>query len=104
MATTKRTAKQLKTRSGFAIPLTPNTDLGIAILFAISEDDPGDALPIGTASTINEAKVIATSDMRGRMRRVEQGEHPFCPYEYDLWARSVDGDYNLAATFLATEL
>jgi hypothetical protein len=89
----KRT--QTASYNGFAIPLQPDTDLGLAML--IAEDEDGHHQPVAVASTINEAKEIAESDLRGRMRCLERGEDPgLCPYTYKLWARGIDGDYRIA--------
>ena len=90
-----RTRKQTKTYNGFAIPLKPNTELGLAML--IAEDEEGHHEPVAVASTINEAKEIAESDLRGRMRSIEGGEDAgIYPIRYKLWARGIDGDYRLA--------
>jgi hypothetical protein len=88
---------------GFTIEIKPDTELGLAML--IAEDEEGHHEPVAVANSINEAKEFAESDLRGRMRRIEGGNEPgLCPYVYKLWARGIDGDYNLVATFLATEL
>jgi hypothetical protein len=93
-----RSAKQTKTYNGFAIPLQPDTQLGLAML--IAEDEEGHHEPVAVASTINEAKEIADSDFRGRQRRLERGEAPgLCPYVYKLWAQGIDGYYLLAGEF-----
>ena len=90
-----RTRKQPKTYNGFAIPLEPGTDLGLAML--IAEDEEGHYEPVAVAANISEAKEIAESDMRGRMRSVEKGaDAGICPIRYKLWARGVDGEYRLA--------
>jgi len=87
--------KQTTHYNGFAIMLQPDTDLGLAML--IAEDEEGHYEPVAVASTINEAKELAESDLRGRMRRLERGGDPgMCPYTYKLWAQGVDGDYRLA--------
>ena len=89
-----RTRKQTKTHNGFAIPLEPDAELGLAML--IAEDEDGHYEPVAVASTINEAKEIAESDLRGRMRRIELGEEAgLAPIRYKLWARGIDGDYRL---------
>jgi hypothetical protein len=98
-----RTRKQPKTYNGFAIPLEPDTELGLAML--IAEDEEGHHEPVAVASTISEAKEIAESDFRGRMRRLERGEDPgICPFTYKLWARGCDGDYRVAGEIAAAEL
>ena len=90
-----RTKEQTKAYNGFAIPLEPDTELGSAML--IAEDEEGHHEPVAVASTINEAKEIAQSDLRGRMRRLERGADPgVCPHIYRLWARGIDGDYRIA--------
>lgn len=90
----KRTTKQTKSYNGFAIPLQPDTDLGLAML--IAEDEEGRTEPVSVASTINEARELATSDLRSRMHRLERGESTLCPYVYKVWARGIDGDYRVA--------
>ena len=83
------------TYNGFALPLEPDTELGLAML--IAEDEDGHYEPVAIAATINEAKEIAESDLRGRMRSIERGEDAgLCPVRYKLWARGIDGDYRLA--------
>jgi hypothetical protein len=95
-----RSSKQTTTYAGFAIPLQPDTDLGLAML--IAEDEEGHHEPVAVATTINEAKEIAESDLRGRQRRLERGDDPgLCPYIYKLWARGIDGSYLLAHEFKA---
>ena len=83
------------TNNGFAIPLQPDTQLGLAML--ILEDEEGNHEPVAVASTINEAKELAESDLRRRMRRLERGDDPgLCPYTYKVWAQGIDGDYRIA--------
>jgi hypothetical protein len=90
-----RTKKQTTSYNGFAFPLQPDTELGLAML--IAEDEEGHHEPVAVASTINEAKEIAESDLRSRMCRIERGEDPgICPYTYKVWARGIDGDYRIA--------
>lgn len=92
MANTK---KQPKTYNGFAIPLQPDTDLGLAMLIAESED--GQHEPVAVVGTISEAREVAKSDFRDRMRRLEAGEEAgLCPATYKLWARGIDGSYRTA--------
>ncbi|MGA9625849.1 MAG: hypothetical protein WBQ65_15355 [Bryobacteraceae bacterium] len=89
------TNKPAKTYNGIAIPLEPHTELGLAML--IAEDEDGHYEPVAVAATINEAKKIAESDLRGRMRSIERGaDAVLCPVRYKLWARGIDGDYRLA--------
>lgn len=81
--------------NGFAIPLQPDTDLGNAML--IAEDDDGNYAPICVASSINEAKEMAESDFRGRIRLIELGaDAGLCPTRYKLWARGIGGEHRIA--------
>jgi hypothetical protein len=91
-----RTRKQPKTHNGFAIPLQPDTELGLAML--IAEDEGGHYEPIAVVVSISEAREIAASDLRNRMRRLEREEEPcLCPHTYKVWARGIEGSYRLAA-------
>jgi hypothetical protein len=60
-----RTTKQSKTPAtpGFAIELKDNTELGLTIL--IAEFGDGNYKPVAVVVSINEAREIASSDMRG---------------------------------------
>ncbi len=96
MTTTKQNKTQAARFGGFAFQLQPDTDLGLAML--IAEDEEGHHWPVAVVSTINEAKEIAESDFRGRMRRLERGDDPgLCPYLYLIWARGIDGEYRVAS-------
>ena len=70
--------------------VAPTASLGTAML--IAEDDDGRYWPIGLASTIGEAREIAASDMRVRMRDLERGKTPACPAVYTLWSRDHYGE------------
>ncbi len=95
------TKKQQRDYNGFAIPILPDTQLGLAML--IAEDEEGHTQPVAVASTIDEAKELAHSDLAGRTRSLERGDDPgICPYEYKVWAQGIDGDYRIAATFKAS--
>ena len=88
---------------GFAIPLTDSTNLGLAMLIAESED--GQYEPVGVVASISEAREIAGSDLKGRMRRLERDQDPgLCPYNYKVWAAGIEGGYLVAAELLATSL
>src|SRR5450759_1093921 len=90
-----RTRKQTTTHNGFAIPLQPDTDLGLAMLIAEGED--GQHEPVAVVGTISEAREAAESDLRDRMRRLERGEDAgLCPTQYKVWARGIDGTYRTA--------
>jgi hypothetical protein len=72
------------------------TELKLAML--VAEDEDGQYEPVAVAASINEAKEIAGSDLRGRTRGIERGEDArLCPVRYELWARGVDGEYLVAA-------
>jgi hypothetical protein len=94
----KRTNKQPKdTTPGFAIRLSDETELGIAML--IAEDENGAYEPLGPVATIAEAREVAQSDLSHRRRDLERGGLPLCPAVYKVWARGSDGDYKVAAEF-----
>jgi hypothetical protein len=97
----KRTTKHAKSYNGFAIPLQPDTELGLAML--IAEDEEEQHEPIAVVATINEAREIAGDDLQRRMRDLERGDDPgICPYTYKLRARGIDGDYRIACDIDAT--
>ena len=81
------------TRNQVAVPMSPDAELGLAML--IVEDEYGLYEPVAVAGTINEAKELAESDLRGRMQRVERGEDQLCPARYLLWGRGGKGDYRV---------
>jgi hypothetical protein len=88
---------------GFAIQITPDTDLGNAML--IVEDEEGHYEPLNAASTINEAKEMAQDDLRSRQSLLEKGADPgLRPYRYKLWARGLGGVHRVAATWNVSEL
>lgn len=96
--TTRQTAT--KPKPGIAIPLKPGTELGLAML--IAEDEDGHYEPVAVAATIDEAKEIAASDLRDRMRRLERRDDPgLCPDRYTVWARGIGGDYRIAGEICA---
>src|SRR4051794_40145872 len=95
--TMKQLRKQAKTYDGFAVPLQLDTELGLAML--IAEDEDGNYRPVAVASTISEAKELAESDQRERMRKFEDSKDArICPVRYTLWARGIDGEYLVATT------
>jgi hypothetical protein len=93
-----RTTKQTKTPAtpGFAIEIKDDTELGLAIL--VAEFGDGNYQPVGVVVSINEAREIAASEMRGRMRDLERGGTPTCPERYLVWAQGIDGEYITAST------
>ena len=91
-----RTTKQSKTPAtpGFATEIKDDTELGLAIL--VAEFGDGNYQPVGVVVSINEAREIAASDIRGRMRDLETGKTPACPGRYVVWAQGIGGDYRQA--------
>ncbi len=95
------TKKQTKSYNGFAIPLQPDTELGLAML--IAEDEEGRSEPVAIASTIREATELARTDWRARINRLERGEDPgLCVDVYKLWARGIDGQFHIAVEILSS--
>ena len=43
--------------------------------------------------SINEAREIAASNLRARMKELERGGEPACPERYVVWAQANDGSY-----------
>jgi len=82
---------------GFAIRLTDETDLGIATL--IVEDEAGTYHPVAVVATIAEGRELAHQDLRNRMQELEDGNEPFCPIVYKVWARGLNGTFAVAAEF-----
>ncbi|MBZ5725128.1 MAG: hypothetical protein LAP87_09045 [Acidobacteriia bacterium] len=97
-----RNSKQTTSYNGFAIPLQPDTDLGLAMLIAESED--GQYEPVAVVANVGEAREVAQQDFRSRMDRLEHGETPLCPYVYKVWARGIDGEHRIATELMATKL
>lgn len=91
-----QTKKQTRTNAtpGFAIKIKDDTELGLAVL--VAEFGDGNYQPVGVVVSINEAREIADSDMRGRMSAFEAGKAPACPERYTVWAQGIDGDYRQA--------
>jgi hypothetical protein len=71
----------------------------------IAESEDGQYEPVGVVASIGEAREIAESDLRGRMRRLERGGDPgMCPSAYKVWANGIDGDYRIAIELAAAGL
>jgi hypothetical protein len=79
----------------FAVALTDETDLGLAMLILETED--GDYQPIAIVSTIAEARELARHDLGSRICELEDGGAPLCPYGYRVWAQGLGGEYRSAA-------
>ena len=93
-----RTTKQTRTKTpatpGFAIEIKDDTELGLAIL--VAEFSDGNYQVIGVVVSISEAREIADSDRRRRMKELERGGTPACPERYTVWAQGLEGDYRQA--------
>jgi hypothetical protein len=88
---------------GFAIQITPDTELGNAML--IVEDEEGDYEPINLAASISEGREMAQHDLRSRQSLLEKDADPgLCPFQYKLWARWLGGVHRVAATWNVSEL
>ena len=74
-----------------SIEIKDDADLGIAML--IAEFGAGNYQPVAAVSSINEAREIAASDQRARMKDLERGGEPACPERYIVWAQGPDGSY-----------
>lgn len=86
---TKQT-KQTPT-PGFAIRITPQTELGLAMLIAETED--GRYEPVAVVASVAEAQEIAKSDFARRVKETSKGEDVTCPARYAIWAQGLGGDY-----------
>ncbi len=73
------------------IEVKDDANLGIAML--IAEFGEGNYQPVAAVGSINEAREIAASDLRGRMKHLERGGEPACPERYVVWAQGPDGSY-----------
>ena len=82
---------------------TNEVALGLAML--IAEDEEGHYEPNAPVSSIAEAREIAQSNLRAKMRRLERDEDPgLCPYCYKVWAQGIEGGYRPVQEFDATTL
>lgn len=83
---------------GFAIEIKDETNLGLGLL--IAEFGDGTYRPIATVTSVNEAREIAESNMRRRMRELDAGGTPMCPERYIVWGVGLEGDYHQAGEIL----
>jgi hypothetical protein len=97
----QRTTNRPTPTPGFAIRITDETNLGIALL--IAEDDDGAYEPVGSVSSISEAKENASRDFTLRQAKLQNGGEPLCPAAYKVWAAGLHG-YLVAAEFDPTNL
>ena len=94
---------RLANASEKTIEIKDDANLGIAML--IAEDEEGNYEPIGAVVSINEAREIAQSNLRSKMRRLEREEDPgLCPFAYKVWAQGLDGTYRPVKEFNAASL
>jgi hypothetical protein len=75
------------------IEIKDDANLGLAML--IAEFGEGNYRPISVVSSTNEAREIAASDMRARMKELERGGDSTCPERYVVW---VEEDSSLLPT------
>jgi hypothetical protein len=78
--------------SAKTIETKDDANLGIAML--IAEFGEGNYQPVAAVSSINEAREIAASNLRARMKELERGGEPACPERYVVWAQGHDGSYH----------
>src|SRR6184192_3536693 len=84
-------AKQLANASAKTIEIKDDANLGFAMLIVGFAE--GNYQPVAAVSGINEAREIAASDLRGRMKQLERGGEPACPERYVVWAQGPDGTH-----------
>jgi len=77
---------QMANASAKTVQIKDDANLGIAMLIAAFGEGNYPAV-----SSIREAREIAGSDMRGRMKQPERGGEPACPERYVVWAQGSDG-------------
>ncbi len=73
------------------IEIKDDADLGLAML--IAEFGEGNYQPVAAVRSINEAREIASSDLRARTKDLECGGEPACPERYIVWAQGPNGSY-----------
>jgi predicted HTH domain antitoxin len=73
------------------IEIRDDAELGLAML--IAEFSDGNYQPVAAVVSINEAREIAESNLRARMKELERGGEPACPERYVAWAQGTDGSY-----------
>ena len=80
------------------IEIKEHASLGLAML--IAEDEEGHYEPVAPVSSIAEAREIAQSNLRAKLRQLERDEDPgLCPYCYKVWAQRIDGRYRPVQEF-----
>jgi hypothetical protein len=82
-------AKQMANEK--TVDIKDDANLGLAML--IAEFGEGNYQPVAAVRSINEAREIATSDMRARTKELERGGEPTCPERYIVWVQGSDGSY-----------
>jgi hypothetical protein len=76
---------------GFAIKITPQTELGLAMLIAETDDSAYE--PVAVVASVAEAEEIAKSDFARRVKDTAMGEDVACPARYAIWAQGLGGEY-----------
>ena len=61
-----------------------SAELGFGSLLVV-EDEAGGYQPVALVSTLREARELAASDFRLRLRDVESGKDSLCPERYAIW-------------------
>jgi hypothetical protein len=97
----QRTTNRPALTPGFAVQITDETNLGIALL--IAEVDDGAYEPVGSVSSISEAREIASRDFALRQAKLQNGGESLCPAAYKVWAAGLDG-YLVAAELDPSQL
>ena len=69
--------------------MSTTMSLGLGILIAESED--GAYEPIGVVGSVDEAREVAASDKKGRIRELKKGNSPMFVYCYKVWANRTEG-------------
>ncbi len=69
--------------------MSTTMSLGLGILIAESEDGAYELIAV--VGSVDEAREVAASDMKGRIRELEKGGSPICVYCYKVWANRTEG-------------
>jgi hypothetical protein len=89
-----------KEKTQISAAVDEDTELGFGTML-IAENEDGGYEPVGIASTISEAREIASRDFQNRMLASKSGADPLYPNRYALWVRGVRGMYRTITTFEA---
>jgi len=76
----------------------------IGAAFVVAQDEEGNYEPVALVGFVSEAEEIIADDLKRRFQKLDRDEDPgLCPYEYILWARGINGGYEIIGTALVTE-